>query len=160
MIFLKNVLFTEKTHADALKQLKATANFNISAEDSISAANLLAEIGKYDAIVVRTYTKITKEVIDLAKNLKLIVRVGVGLDKIDVRYAKEKGITVKNTPRANYLSVAEHTIALMQSLLRNIPQADLYIKQQKGWDRKKFLGEEYRQYRARTPKLLPWPRKA
>ena len=142
MVFLKKVLFTEKTHADAVKQLKATAKFNISAEDSISAANLLAEIGKYDAVVVRTYTKITKDVIDRAKNLKLIVRAGVGLDNIDVRYAKEKGIIVKNTPKANYLSVAEHTIALMQTLLRNIPQADLYIRQQKGWDRKKFLGEE------------------
>ncbi|MEA2003460.1 MAG: phosphoglycerate dehydrogenase, partial [archaeon] len=98
------MLFTEKTHADALKQLKATANFNISAKDSIPAANLLAEIGKYDAVVVRTYTKITKDVIVRAKNLKLIVRAGVGLDNIDIRYAKEKGITVKNTPEANYLS--------------------------------------------------------
>ncbi|MCK4809156.1 MAG: phosphoglycerate dehydrogenase, partial [Candidatus Aenigmarchaeota archaeon] len=117
-------MITEITDTDALNILKNTNQFDISAEDTMSEENLLKNIGKYDAIMVRTYTIITKEVIDAAKNLKLIVRAGVGLDNIDVKYAKEKGIEVRNTPKANYLSVAEHVIALMQSLLRNIPQAD------------------------------------
>lgn len=139
---LNRLLITEKTDTDALNILRSTSLFDISVEDSIPAENLLKNIGKYDAIMVRTYTIITRDVIDAAKNLKLIVRAGVGLDNIDVRYAKEKGIEVRNTPKANYLSVAEHVIALMQSLLRNIPQADRYVREQKGWDRKKFLGEE------------------
>ncbi len=139
---MNRLLITEITDTDTLTILKNTNRFDMSVENTISEENLLKKIGKYDAIIVRTYTNITKEVIDAAKGLKLIVRAGVGLDNIDIDYAKEKGITVKNTPKANYISVAEHVIALMQSLLRNIPQADRYVREQKGWDRKKFLGEE------------------
>ena len=99
-------------------------------------------MGIYDAIIIRTYTQVTKDVLDSAKNLKLIVRAGVGLDKVDVDYAKSKGIIVKNTPRANFVSVAEHVFALSLSLLRNIPAADRYVRDEKGWDRKLFIGEE------------------
>lgn len=132
----------EKLDAEALELLESEKDLEIYRNKKSIGETLISEIGISDAIIVCTYTKITKEVIDKAKNLKLIVRAGVGLDNVDVKYAKEKGIEVRNTPKANFVSVAEHVFALSLSLLRNIPQADRYVRDDKGWDRKHFIGEE------------------
>jgi D-3-phosphoglycerate dehydrogenase len=92
-------------------------------------------------MVVRSRTKVTKDVIDAGKNLKAIVRAGVGLDNIDVSYAKEKGIEVLNTPSASTQSVAELTIAYLMALARSIPQMTASMKAGK-WEKKAFLGSE------------------
>jgi D-3-phosphoglycerate dehydrogenase len=92
-------------------------------------------------MVVRSRTKVTKEVIDAGSALKAIVRAGVGLDNIDIAYAKEKGVQVLNTPSASTQSVAELTIAYLLALARSIPQMTASMKEGK-WEKKKFVGVE------------------
>jgi D-3-phosphoglycerate dehydrogenase len=87
-------------------------------QTKLSPEDLLAKIGEYDTIIVRSATKVTKEVIDAGKNLKVIARGGVGLDNIDVKYAEGKGITILNTPAASAVSVAELTIGHMLAVSR------------------------------------------
>jgi D-3-phosphoglycerate dehydrogenase len=98
-------------------------------------------IGNYDAIVVRSATKLTAELIDRATNLKVIGRAGVGVDNVDVEAATRRGIVVANAPESNVVSAAEHTIGLLVALARNIPQAHAALKQGR-WERKTYGGIE------------------
>ena len=98
-------------------------------------------IGNYDGIVVRSATELNGEVLENAKNLKFIIRGGVGLDNIDVKKAEEKGIVVLNTPEASTISVAELVIGYLIALSRFIPQATYSLKTGK-WEKKKFKGQE------------------
>ena len=98
-------------------------------------------IGGYDAIVVRSATKLTAELIDLADRLKVIGRAGVGVDNVDVEAATRRGIVVANAPESTVVSAAEHTIGLLVALARNIPQAHAALKQGR-WERKKYGGTE------------------
>lgn len=98
-------------------------------------------IKDFDGIIVRNSTKMTKDVIDCAKNLKIIARAGVGVDNIDVEYAAQKGIWVVNSPDGNTEATAEHTIAMMLAVSRKIPQACQSINNGK-FERSKFLGTE------------------
>ncbi len=94
-----------------------------------------------DAIVVRSATKVNREFLDRCKNLKLVVRLGVGLDNVDVEYAKKRGVEIRNTPKATAVSVAELTLGLILSALRMIPQAHISTKEGR-WEKKRFLGSE------------------
>ncbi|WP_267524456.1 phosphoglycerate dehydrogenase [Campylobacter sp. MG1] len=107
----------------------------------ISYEELLEIIKDYDAVIVRSATKITEEVLDKAINLKVIGRAGVGVDNIDIKAATKKGIIVLNAPNGNTNAATEHTMALMLSLTRAIPQAHASMKAGR-WDRKSFLGLE------------------
>lgn len=98
---------------------------------------LLAKVATVDALTVRSATKVTKDVIDAAKNLKIIVRGGVGVDNIDVAYAESKGVVVRNTPAASSTSVAECAIGLMFAIARAIPAANASMKNGE-WDKKSF----------------------
>jgi len=98
-------------------------------------------IGDYDALIVRSGTKVTADIIKHAKKLKVVGRAGVGLDNVDRQAATKKGIIVMNTPGGNTISTAEHTMSLIVSLSRNIAQADASMKSG-AWDRKKFMGVE------------------
>ena len=109
----------------------------------LEPSELVKKIGEYDALIVRSETKVTKEVIEAGKKLKLIGRAGVGVDNIDIPTATEKGIIVVNAPEGNTISAAEHTIAMMMAMSRNIPQANASLKSKK-WDRKTFMGVEVR----------------
>ena len=80
-------------------------------------------IKEFDALVIRSATKVTAEVLENADNLKVIGRAGIGLDNVDIEAASKRGIVVMNTPEGNVITTAEHTIAMMLSLTRNIPQA-------------------------------------
>jgi D-3-phosphoglycerate dehydrogenase len=110
---------------------------------ALEPSELVKRIGEYDALIVRSETKVTKEVIEAGKKLKLIGRAGVGVDNIDVAAATGRGIIVVNAPEGNTISAAEHTIAMMMAMSRNIPQANASLKNKK-WDRKKFMGVEVR----------------
>src|SRR5207253_1030069 len=102
----------------------------------VDADSELADIiGGYDAIVVRSATKLTAELIDRATNLKVIGRAGVGVDNVDVEAATRRGIVVANAPESTVVSAAEHTIGLLVALARNIPQAHAALKQGR-WERK------------------------
>jgi D-3-phosphoglycerate dehydrogenase len=108
----------------------------------MSEAELAEELGKgYDAIVVRSATKVRKPAIDAAKGLRLIIRAGVGLDNIDADYAKEKGIEVLNTPKASTDSVAELALAHMFALARSLVRATETMREGK-WEKKAFHGIE------------------
>jgi D-3-phosphoglycerate dehydrogenase len=109
----------------------------------LEPSELVKKIGEYDALIVRSETKVTKEVIEAGKKLKIIGRAGVGVDNIDVAAATGRGIIVVNAPEGNTISAAEHTIAMMMAMSRNIPQANASLKNKK-WDRKKFMGVEVR----------------
>ncbi|MEJ5244485.1 MAG: D-2-hydroxyacid dehydrogenase [Bacteroidota bacterium] len=122
----------EKIGADMLK----SAGFEV-VEQKLTPEELLKEIEKYDAIIVRSATKVTKEVIEAGKNLKAIARGGVGLDNIDVAYAKSKGIPVLNTPGASSISVAELAIAHMFAVCRFLNQSNIEMRQGK-WPKKEY----------------------
>lgn len=122
----------EKIGSDMMK----AAGFEV-VEQKLTPEELLEQIENYSAIMVRSATKVTKEVIDKGKNLKCIARGGVGLDNIDVAYAKEKGIAVLNTPGASSISVAELAIAHMFAVSRFLNQSNVEMRQGK-WPKKEY----------------------
>jgi len=113
--------------------------FEVDIKTGLSEAELLAVIPDYEAIVVRSATQITAEVIEHGLNLRVIARAGSGLDNVDVAFAREREITVVNSPNANTLAVAEHTMGLLLSLARRVPLADHTLKEGR-WDKKGLLG--------------------
>lgn len=121
--------------------LKKEKGFTVDVKPKLPPEELKKIISEYTALIVRSQTKVTKELLAHAKNLKYIGRAGVGLDNIDMEAASKKGIIVMNTPGGNAVSTAEHTFSMILSLSRNIPQANASLK--KGlWERKKFMGVE------------------
>ncbi len=117
------------------------AGLTVDEKTDLSVEQLKSEIANYDAIVIRSATKLRTEVIDAAANLKLIVRAGVGLDNIDVEYAKGKGISVRNTPAASSDSVAELALGHLISLARYIGRGTVSVKGGK-WEKKALKGIE------------------
>lgn len=117
--------------------------FIVDEKIKLSEEELIKIIPQYDALIVRSETKVTARIIEAAENLKIIGRAGVGVDNIDLAAASKKGIIVVNSPEGNTIAAAEHTIALMMALLRNIPQAHAALKAGK-WLRKEFTGYELR----------------
>src|SRR5581483_2185325 len=104
-------------------------------------SDLAAIIGRYDGIVIRSATKLTADLIARADRLKVIGRAGVGVDNVDVQAATRKGIVVANAPESTVVSAAEHTLALLLALSRNIPQAHAALKQGR-WERSRYAGIE------------------
>jgi D-3-phosphoglycerate dehydrogenase len=121
--------------------LRATSGFQVDEKLNLKEDELCQIIGEYDALVVRSQTKVTKRVLDAAKKLRIIGRAGVGVDNVDVDAATRRGVIVMNTPGGNTVSTAEHTFSMMLAMSRNIPQAHASIKGGK-WDRKLFTGVE------------------
>ena len=136
-----NILITDGMAKGPAADLQSVKNFNVTLRDSTSVDDLKKLAADANCIVVRSATTVTREIIDLAPQLKLILRAGAGVDNIDVAYATEKNIPVMNTASANAMAAAEHTIALMFSMLRSTPQASLSLRE-KRWDRKTFVGFE------------------
>lgn len=135
------ILVSDPLSEEGLKVLTCEKDFQVDVKLKLSPEELKKIIGDYDALLVRSGTKVTADIIACAKNLKIIGRAGVGLDNVDAAAATKQGIVVMNTPGGNTISTAEHTMSLMLALSRNIPQA--YISMRKGeWERKKFLGVE------------------
>jgi D-3-phosphoglycerate dehydrogenase len=110
-------------------------------DPAITADTLREAISNYDALVVRSRTQVSAQIIDAAKRLRVIGRAGVGLDNIDVEAAKERNIQVVNAPYSVTVSVAEHTLGLMIALARFIPQADISLRRGE-WTKNKFMGIE------------------
>ncbi len=123
--------------------LLRSEGWNIDARSGRSSAELAADLADADAIVVRSATKVTADLIQAAPRLRAIARAGTGVDNVDVDAASARGIVVMNAPGANSISVAELSMALVLALARKIPAADASMKQGK-WDKKSFLGEEVR----------------
>ena len=117
--------------------------YEVDFKPGIPAEELIRIISEYDALVVRSETKVTKAILDAATQLKVIGRAGVGVDNIDVGEATKKGIIVLNAPDGNTVAATEHTMAMMLALARNIPQAHASLKGGK-WLRSKMMGVEMR----------------
>lgn len=135
------VLVTDPIHEDGIELLEEFAEVEISTD--LDHDSLIEKVPEFDAMIVRSATKVRKDVLDAAENLKLIVRAGVGLDNIDLEYAEELGVKVENTPEASSTAVSELTLGLMLSWARNIPQADKSLKEGK-WMKSELAGTELR----------------
>lgn len=135
------ILITDGMAKEGVDILSSIKEFEVDLRKSTSADELAGIIGNYHCIVIRSATTLTKELIDKATNMRLIVRAGAGVDNIDVPAATAKDIPVMNTASANSMAAAEQTIALMFAMLRQIPQAQATLAAGK-WDRKSFVGYE------------------
>ncbi|MBE9127967.1 MULTISPECIES: phosphoglycerate dehydrogenase [unclassified Coleofasciculus] len=121
---------------DILSQVaQVDVNTNLSPEE------LTGIIADYDAIMIRSGTRLTQEIIEAGKQLKIIGRAGVGVDNVDVPTATRQGIVVVNSPEGNTIAAAEHALAMMLALSRHIPEANISVKNHQ-WDRKRFIGAE------------------
>ena len=136
-----NILISDPLSEDGIYPLRQAEGFNIVVDTALTPEQLGEKIGEFDALLVRSQTQVTRDIIEKGTNLKIIGRAGVGVDNIDLTAATERGIIVVNAPDGNTNSAAEHTIAMLMSLARNIPQAFHALKNQK-WDRKSFIGVE------------------
>ncbi|MGO9248321.1 MAG: phosphoglycerate dehydrogenase [Solirubrobacteraceae bacterium] len=133
------VLVKEKIGDSGIELLRE--HFDVDLGVDWSDEELAEKIGEYDGIVIRSATKMTAELIDRATNLRAIGRAGVGVDNVDVPAATKRGIVVANAPESNVVTAAEHTMALLLALARNIPQANQSLREGK-WDRSKYSGVE------------------
>ncbi|EFR40186.1 D-isomer specific 2-hydroxyacid dehydrogenase, catalytic domain protein [Selenomonas sp. oral taxon 137 str. F0430] len=111
-------------------------DYEVDVRDKLSHEELLDVIGGYDALMVRSASKVSADVIARAENLKIIGRAGVGVDNIDVKAATERGIIVINSPGGNTIAATEHTMAMMLSMARNIPAADETMQRGSGTARR------------------------
>jgi len=135
------VLITDKLAREGVALLNTFAQ--VDERIGIAPADLKAIIGEYDALVVRSETKVTADVFATADRLKVVARAGVGVDNIDVDAATAKGVIVVNSPTGNVAAAAEHTVALLLALARHVPAATASLKVNK-WERSKFVGVEVR----------------
>jgi D-3-phosphoglycerate dehydrogenase len=135
-----NILVAEPLAEGAVSLFRSEPGWNVVVSTPAEYIGCLAEA---EALVVRGAVKVTREVLARAPKLRVIGRAGVGYDNIDVEAATERGVLVMNTPGGNAVSVAEHTLALMLSLARAVPQASASTKGGK-WEKKKFMGNELR----------------
>ena len=139
------VLVLEGITERGLELLKAEG-WQIDVEKALPPGELAQRIGPYDALLIRSGSRITAEVLDAAERLRVIGRPGVGVDNVDLDAATRRGVIVMNSPLGNLVSTAELTLALLLSVARNIPQADAAMKAER-WDRKSFRGVELNEKR-------------
>lgn len=135
------VLVADPIAQRGIDELSNGGLLDVTVKLGLKPDELLAIIGEFHGLVVRSETKVTAKVLETATNLKVVGRAGVGTDNVDTDVATKRGIIVMNTPGGNTISTAEHAFSLMVSTARNIPQADASVKSGK-WDRKTFVGVE------------------
>ncbi|MFL2916506.1 MAG: phosphoglycerate dehydrogenase [Nitrospinia bacterium] len=135
------VLVSDNLSATGVEILKKESGLEVDVKTGLSKEELIKIIPIYDGLIVRSATKVVADIIAVADNLKVIGRAGVGVDNIDLAAAGKKGIIVMNAPEGNMITTAEHTMALMMALSRNIPQASFALKNRK-WAPKEFMGVE------------------
>jgi D-3-phosphoglycerate dehydrogenase len=132
-------LIPEKVSPDGLKLLQES--LDVVEKKGLSPEELENIIGEYDALIVRSETKVTSSLLSAGKKLRVVARAGVGVDNVDLNAATKLGIIVVNSPQGNINAAAEHTIALLMAVARNIGSASVSIKSGK-WERSKLVGVE------------------
>ncbi|VFU17140.1 D-3-phosphoglycerate dehydrogenase [anaerobic digester metagenome] len=137
------VLVLDGVEEEGLAALRREPDIELDIRGKMTEDELLEVIGEYDGIIVRSATKVTARVLENAPKLKVVGRAGVGVDNIDITAATTRGILVVNAPGGNTIAAAEHTIAMMMSMARKIPQANASLKAGK-WDKKSYMGVEVR----------------
>jgi len=138
---MMKVLVTDSISEEGIAVLRDCARVDV--KNKLTSEELKAIIGDYDALMVRSQTKVTADIIEAGRKLQVIARAGVGIDNVDVEAATQHGILVVNAPTGNTVSAAEHAVALMLALARNIPQANAALKACV-WKRNEFMGTELR----------------
>src|ERR1051325_10402110 len=136
---MAKILVTEQLSDRGIELLRS--EFEVDVRPELASQDLNREIGPYDALIVRSQTNVTADVLEAAPNLKVIARAGIGLDNVDVEAATRRGVLVVNAPQSNIVSAAEHTMALLLAQARNVPQAQEALKGGR-WEREKFQGVE------------------
>lgn len=136
------VLVADPLAAEGVELLRKNG-LTVEVKTGLPAAEIEALIPRFEALIVRSETKVTEPILKAGKLLQVVGRAGVGVDNIDVEAASRQGILVVNAPTANILAAAEHTVALMLALARHIPQADRSMKAGK-WDRRSYMGTQMR----------------
>jgi D-3-phosphoglycerate dehydrogenase len=135
------VLISDALGEAGIKIFKEAEGIDVDIKTGLSPEELKNIIPKYHGLVIRSATKVTKDLLDVATNLKVVGRAGIGLDNVDITAATNNGIIVMNTPTGNVITTAEHAISMMLSLSRNIPLGTASLK--KGlWEKKKLQGRE------------------
>ncbi len=135
------VLLSDSLATAGIEALKSHPEFEIDIKTGLKAPQLAEIIGHYDALVIRSGTKVTREIVEHADSLTVIGRAGVGVDNVDLESATRRGIVVMNSPTGNSVTTAEHAISMMMALARHIPAASAALKGGK-WERSKFTGTE------------------
>ena len=136
---MPKVLVSDSIDQSGIDILSQVAQVDV--KTGLPVEELVKIIPEYDGLMIRSGTKVTKDIIEAATKLKIIGRAGVGVDNVDVPSATRKGIVVVNSPEGNTIAAAEHALAMMLSMSRHVPEANQSIMSGK-WDRKKFLGVE------------------
>lgn len=135
------ILVADPISPDGLKSLTDHSDFNVDIQTDLNETELTEIIPNYEGLIVRSQTQVTSNIIAAAANLKVIARAGVGVDNIDVEAATKHGVIVINAPDGNTISATEHSMAMILSMARNVPQAHQSLKNGK-WDRKAYRGTE------------------
>jgi D-3-phosphoglycerate dehydrogenase len=137
---MPKVLISDKLSPAAIAIFK-DRGIEVDVKTGLSPADLRAIIAGYDGLAIRSATKVTRELLDVATNLKVIGRAGIGVDNVDVKSATARGVVVMNTPYGNAITTAEHAIAMMFALARQLPEASASTKAGK-WEKNRFMGVE------------------
>jgi D-3-phosphoglycerate dehydrogenase / 2-oxoglutarate reductase len=137
---MPKVLISDKLSPAAVAIFR-NRGIDVDLKPGLSPADLRAIIGEYDGLAVRSATKVTKELLEVATRLKVVGRAGIGVDNVDIRSATARGVVVMNTPHGNTITTAEHAIAMMFALARQIPEASGSTKAGK-WEKNRFMGVE------------------
>ncbi|HAM37782.1 MAG TPA: phosphoglycerate dehydrogenase [Elusimicrobia bacterium] len=135
------VLVSDPLAKEGVEILEKNNEFSVTVKTGMKPDELKSMISEFDGLLVRSETKVTKEILDVAEKLKIIGRAGTGVDNIDTKEASKKGIVVMNVPGGNTISAAEHAVSMLLALSRNIPQANASLKK-KEWKKKEFVGVE------------------
>lgn len=135
------VLVSDPLSDVGVEIFQETPGIDVDVDTGLTPEELKGIIGLYDGLVIRSATKVTPDILESADRLKVIGRAGIGLDNVDIPAASQRGIVVMNTPDGNTITTAEHTIAMIMALSRNIPQATASLKDGK-WEKKKLKGQE------------------
>lgn len=136
------VLVADAIAEEGMEYLRSTPGIEVTDGSSWSREELLARIGEYHGLIVRSSTRVDAALIEAAKSLRVVGRAGVGVDNVDLAAATRRGIVVINSPEGNTLSTAEHTIAMMLALARRIPQAYVSLVRERKWERGRFVGTQ------------------
>src|SRR3989338_8374675 len=138
---MAKILVSDKLSEQGIAILKAASGLEVDVKTGLPPEELSKIIGAYDGLIIRSATKVTKSILESATRLKVIGRAGIGVDNVDLEAATKKGVVVMNTPTGNATTTAEHAIAMMFSISRQIPQATGSIRSGR-WEKTKFMGRE------------------
>ncbi len=135
---MPKVLISDKLSPAAIDIFKQRG-LDVTVKTGLTPAELRAIIGEFDGLAIRSATKVTRELLDVAHNLKVIGRAGIGVDNVDIKSATARGVVVMNTPHGNAITTAEHAIGMMFALARDLPAASASTKASK-WEKNRFMG--------------------